>query len=81
MIVFLLYPVAIFSIRSHGWRNRGERGEGLPPGPRNEKNDGVDGGNQPFIKRALFTDFAFLLPFLRGKLRCNGALSELERAL
>ena len=47
----------------------GERGEGLPPGPRNGKMMGGMGGNQPFIKRALFTDFAFLLPFLRGKLR------------
>ena len=73
----------------------GERGEGLPPGPRNGKMMGVMGGNQPFIKRALFTDFAFLLPFLRGKLRvqwgpfrtgkgplsAQRALEALERAL
>ena len=47
----------------------GGKGGKVYPGPQKWKNDGGMGGNQPFIKRALFTDFAFLLPFLRGKLR------------
>ena len=54
---------------THGWRNRGGKGGRFTPGPQKWKNDGGMGGNQLFIKRALFTDFAFLLPFLRGKLR------------